>query len=133
MPNKRKPKSAKVLEGTFRKDRTSFEPAFRELEGEPEKPDWLKGRASKIWERKVAKYKARGQAVAGFESMLAQYCALEAAIIDLYNKGIQPKASLVSVLQRLARDFFDTPEGNLTPEGNKPKNPFSNNGITGRK
>lgn len=106
------------------------ESLFESEEGEPVRPQWLKGRARKIWVEKVERYSVRGQNVKGFEDALAQYCALEAELINLYKKGITPPMAMVNAYRIWASEFFDTPASNLSKLGGKRKdNPFSEHGI----
>lgn len=126
-----KPKSAEVLEmrGTARGDRER-EAVVTHLGGEPVRPAWLKGRARKIWDEKVERYLARGQSVKGCEDALAQYCSLEADLIDDYwRKKITPPVTMINAHRIYASEFFDTPSSQVKPSGgNSPSNPFSRNG-----
>jgi len=105
---KGKPPSLKVVAGTDRPDRRR-EKLTETVAGEPAKPGWLKGRAAKAWAEKTAIYKARGQSVVGCEAALAQYCALEAALIEQFAKKITPPTSQFTAHRAYAGEFFDTP------------------------
>lgn len=100
------------------------------LHGDPVKPKWLKNRASRIWDEKILIYDARRQKVAGYESALAQYCALEASLIDQRTKNIPPAVAEITAYRLFAAEFHDTPASNLTRGSNdKPENKFKKNGI----
>lgn len=115
----------KLIKGTDRPDRQSV-PAFKELDGEPVRPKWLKGPAKKIWHEKIARYKERGQNVVGFEGALAQYCALEAEIAKLFMKGMTPATSMINTHRIYAGDFFDTPASQVSKlKLKKSDNPWS--------
>jgi phage terminase small subunit len=124
---KGKPPALKVVAGTDQPSRRR-EQIVDAIEGEPVKPTWLKGRAAKLWHEKVAIYAARGQAVVGCESALAQYCAMEATLIDQYAKKITPAVAQVTAFRALASEFFDTPASQIGTT-NKPKGgKFAGNG-----
>jgi hypothetical protein len=121
-----KPDHLKLLDGTFRRDR-SHPLVVAPLPGEPVKPAWLKGRAAKIWLEKTAVYRRRGQSVAGCEAALAQYCSLEAAMIELYRQKQRPTATDVNTYRTLAREFYDTPASQISKATGAPvpnANPF---------
>lgn len=126
-----KPKSADILamRATERPDRERAT-AVQHIDGEPERPSWLKGRARKIWDDKVSKYLARGQSVRGCEDALAQYCALEADLIEqFWRKSLTPPTAMINAHRIYANEFFDTPASQHAPSGGKaPSNPFSRNG-----
>ena len=111
---KGKPPELKVVSGTDQPCRRR-EPAVAPIAGEPVKPSWLKGQAAKLWLEKVATYRARGQAIAGCESALAQYCALEAALIAQYRKRDTPPVAQVNAFRILAAEFYDTPASQVLP------------------
>jgi len=126
-----KPKSAAIHEmrGTSKPYRAREE-IVEHIDGNPERPKWLTGRARKIWEEKTAKYLSRGQSVKGCEDSLAQYCALEASLIDDYwRKKLTPPMAMVNGHRIFAGEFFDTPASQVKPSGNKAaSNPFNRNG-----
>jgi hypothetical protein len=125
---KGKPPALKVVAGTDQPSRRR-EQIVEIVEGEAVKPTWLKGRAAKLWHEKVAIYKARGQAIVGCESALAQYCAMEATLIDQYAKKIVPAVTQVTAFRALASEFFDTPASQIG-KLNKPKGgKFAGNGA----
>jgi len=130
---KPKPEYLKLIEGTARPDRKTEE-LVPQLEGVPERPKWLTGRARKLWERKVQTYEKRGLNIVGCEDMLAQYCALEAKIIDdYYRRKLIPPASLINALKGLACLFYDAPGVQHDRVGSNPKkNEFANNGHRAR-
>ena len=57
-------------------------------------PKWLSAAAKRLWATKVNRYRQRGQKVAGFEDSLAQYCSLEAELIDFYRKKTTPPMAM---------------------------------------
>jgi hypothetical protein len=94
------------------------------------KPKWLKGRASKIWDEKIDKYSERGLNVLGMEDALAQYCALEADLIDQWTRKLTPPTAQVNAHRIWAAEFHDTPASNLTRGKDSGKgNPFAEHGI----
>lgn len=109
---KAKTEQMKTAAGTTRKDRINL-PAFpaREVEGwqEPIQPAWLTPLAAEAWGRKVTEYRLRGQRVRGFEDALAQYCSLEAALINALSQGAAPPVALVKEYRAFACEFYDTP------------------------
>jgi hypothetical protein len=92
------------------------------------KPQWLKGRAAKLWIEKTAIYEARGQSVVGCESALAQYCAMEAALIEQYRKKDTPPVAQVTAFRMLAAEFFDTPASQIGRMSKPKGGAFSGNG-----
>lgn len=125
---KGKPPELKVVAGTDqpcrRRDRV-----VPVLEGAAGRPAWLKGRVARIWDDKVAIYAARGQSVVGCESALAQYCALEATLIDQFTKRLTPPTSQINAYRSFAAEFFDTPASQIGAPSNKPKaSKFADNG-----
>ncbi|MCO6178817.1 hypothetical protein [Ciceribacter sp. RN22] len=111
---KGKPPELKIVSGTDQPCRRR-EPAVAPIPGEAIKPSWLKGRAAKLWAEKVAIYRARGQAIVGCESALAQYCAIEASLIEQYRKGITPPVAQVNSFRIYAAEFYDTPASQVLP------------------
>jgi hypothetical protein len=104
------PDEIKQLRGTDRPDRAHprVVPALR---GEPVMPAWLEGLglAPDVWRSKVAKYRAQGMNVAGCEDQLAQLCAYEASVIACWNRGEEPSAAAMNVLNKYASQFYETP------------------------
>lgn len=95
-------------------------------------PKWLKKvkGAAAIWAEKLALYRARGQKVTGFEAALAQYCALEADLIDLWSRKVEVPAAKLTQYRVFASEFYDTPASSKTPAGvKKPSNTFGRNGA----
>jgi hypothetical protein len=95
---------------TFRRDRhhppTSTVPI---LEGTVTAPSWLAGEALELFEKKVAVYQRRGQAVIGLEGVLAVYVSVEADLIACRRRKRIVPAGLVAVYRQFAREFLDTP------------------------
>lgn len=129
-----KPLPATVIQmrGTNQPCRTR-EHVVAHIDGDPEKPKWLKGLAGKIWDSKVRTYLSRGQSVRGCEDALAQYCSLEAQLIgDFWRKKITPPMAMVNAHRIYACEFYETPASQHKPSGGNAKsNPFTRNGIGG--
>lgn len=123
------PPELKVIAGTIQPCRAR-ERTVPQLDGGVVKPKWLKGRASKIWDEKVAIYRYRGQNIVGCESALAQYVSLEADLIDQYSKRLTPAMAQVNAYRIFANEFFDTPASQISKAGGEKKsqNPFASNG-----
>lgn len=124
------PDNVKALRGTLRPDR-SHPREVALLAGDPVKPTWLKGPAAKLWREKVATYRNRGQSVRGCESALAHFCALDAAMIEMWRKGEVPSSSMINALKALACQFYDTPASQIAKAagGAAPaENPFLRHG-----
>ncbi|QOZ52874.1 hypothetical protein XH90_17020 [Bradyrhizobium sp. CCBAU 53338] len=98
------------------------------LDGQPVKPAWLKGRAAKLWAEKVATYVERGQSVVGCESALAQYCSLEASLIEQFVKKLTPPTSQLSAYRTYAAEFFDTPASQIGSPKQPKAGKFAGNG-----
>ena len=126
------PESAEVLQmrGTGRADRPRSAPV-EHLQGPPQKPRWLKGLASRLWDEKLKTFGERGQSVRGCEATLVQYCSLEAALIENYwKKSVEPPVSMINAHRIYAGEFFDTPGAQQQPsKGKAPSNPFNQHGV----
>lgn len=90
-----------------------------------EPPKWLSVAAKKIWRDKVERYRQRNQKIAGFEDTLAQYCALEAELIEMRRKKLLPPMAMINGYRLFAAEFYDTPASH--------KVPASGNGQTGNR
>ena len=126
-----KPQPADVVQmrGTARNSRARDQ-VVESIFGEPVRPTWLTGLARKIWAKKVEIYKERGQNVVGCEDALAQYCRLEAEIIDFYKRKLTPPVAMINAHRVYAGEFFDTPASQHQAVGKKggKDNPFNRNG-----
>lgn len=77
-----------------------------------------------IWHEKVARYKARGQKIKGFEATLRVYCETEAALLHGFATRTYSVA-LLNAYRGYASEFFDTPASQrikatkLNESGNK--------------
>ena len=89
-------------------------------------PAWLTAPAKAIWKEKVDRYRQRNQKVQGFESSLAQYCALEAELLSLRKKRIIPPVAMITAQRVWAAEFYDTPASqNIKPgQAQGAGNPF---------
>jgi hypothetical protein len=124
---KGKPPELKVIAGTDEPSRRRA-PIVAALPGDAMKPKWLTGRAAKIWAEKTAIYSARGQSVVGCEAALAQYCSIEAALIDQYRKKTVPPVAQITAFRMLAAEFFDTPASQIGSPKAPKAGKFSSNG-----
>lgn len=105
---------------------------------EPERvappPEWLPRRAKQLWVDHVEVYRWRGQRIQGTEKALAQYCLVEAKMIDAWLEDRIPHPSIMNVYLRLAIQFYDTPASQrVVIKGNEDQNRFSGNGAQNRK
>ena len=127
----RKKESAQVLKmrGTDRVDRPREAPV-EHLPGPARKPKWLKGLASDIWDDKLEIFYERGQSARGCESLLAQYCSLEAALIENYwSKGAEPPITMINSHRIYGNEFFDSPASQQVPNPSAvPSNVFNAHG-----
>lgn len=122
------PDEMKVVRGTFRPGR-ALEDVIAPLTGETKPPKWLKGMGLRLWKDKVGIYERRGQSVVGCESALAQYCAVEADLIDRWKRGTDVPVALINAHRIYANEFYDTPASQQA--AGKPKgagNRFAANG-----
>lgn len=101
-------KALKVLRGTFQPCRARTA-TIAPLEGEVVVPRWLTGLARQLWTIKAGTYARRGQSVVGCEAALAQYCRVEADLIDRWRKGREVPVALINAHRIYANEFYDTP------------------------
>ncbi len=95
--------------GTGRRDRPRILVFESKDPQPPERPKWLTGEGRKLWERKVAVFKARRIDVADSADLLASLCTLEAFIERRYRLGREIPASWYATQISLSREFFLTP------------------------
>jgi hypothetical protein len=124
---KPQPDSLKLLKGTFEPAK-GHEPAVRTLEGQPTCPKWLEGEALEIWHEKLAVYARRGQSVVGCEATLAQYCALEAELVDAWRRKLDIPVAKITAHRIYANEFYDTPASQLVTAKRDNGNRFARNG-----
>ena len=124
---KPQPDAWKVLKGTFEPSRAG-EQVVKPLQGEAIAPKWLKGRARRLWDEKLAVYARRGQTVVGCEGALAQYCSLEAELIDGYTRKVEIPVAKVNAFRIFANEFYDTPASQHAPAKRTTNNRFAANG-----
>lgn len=127
-----KPEAVKKAAGTARRDRVVV-PLFPNQPGaayaEPLRPPGMTAGARKIWDRKVDRYAARGQVVAGCEDALKQYCELEAAIDSLRRRKVEVPVGMINAFRIFAGEFYDTPASqHQTLRPPTAANPFARNG-----
>lgn len=109
MPNPRKPKSQKLLEGTHRKDRdakTLDLPAPSDLKA----PDWLCcPEAVEAWGKFTTQLSAAGVLSDADLTALAHLCNLHGRCVQMWRAGLQPKAAELTQLRLFFKEFHLTP------------------------
>jgi len=78
MPQRKKPTSLHVLQGTYQKCRHEGNSDIEASVGQPEKPDWLTGQASKEWDKTIEVLSEAGYLAKTDSMALATYCELVA-------------------------------------------------------
>lgn len=127
MPNPRKPRQLKVIEGTLRRDRDYPEPEFPVVEG-ARPPDWLNGpEALAEWDRLTALLESSRVLTQADLTALAHLCNLHGACVKLYRAGMEPTAAQLTQLRLMLAEFGLTPAsrskaGTAAPKDQK--NPF---------
>lgn len=98
-----------------------------DLSGEPVKPAWLNPLAADVWDAHAAALKARGVALRGHESGLAQWAALEAELIGRRRDGKEVPAALIAQHRVWCCEFFSTPAAarGRVADGPTTENPFA--------
>ena len=92
-------------------------------------PAGMTPEAAAIWDRKVDRYRQRGQKIGGFEDSLRHYCELEAALNAAWPTGNLPSMAALNTYRIYAAEFFDTPAAQRVSANGKPtENPFTRNG-----
>lgn len=122
------PDAMKIVKGTFQPCR-STEPVVQPLNGPVTPPEWVQGKALELWNEKVRIYERRGQSVVGCESALAQYCQVEADLIDRWQRGKDVPVALINSHRIYANEFYDTPASQHAAGAKKAgENRFAANG-----
>ena len=124
---KPQPDALKLLKGTFEAAKAR-EQVVNPLEGAASAPKWLRGRGLRLWHEKLAVYARRGQSVVGCEGPLAQYCALEAELIEGYRRKAEVPVAKITAHRIYASEFYDTPASQHVPAKREPSNRFARNG-----
>lgn len=106
----KKPKGAKVLEGTFRKDRDNPS-APRPRPGIPEAPDWMPPEAQREWGRIVAEMENLGILCKLDRSDLATYCVLWAKFVESAQGGDLLPAHYIAQMRSYSTSFGMNPAG----------------------
>lgn len=129
---KGKSPTEKALAGTDQPCRSVVE-LFPKAPGaayaDPDVPPGLTKAVRDIWDRKVARYRERGQAVRGCEDALKQYCQLEADLDKLRKGKVSIPVSMIREHRTYAAEFYDTPASRKIPAANPrtAENPFLKN------
>ena len=100
----------KINKGTYQPCRSKEE--VREPIGDNEDlkcPGWLPERAKEIWKTKLEEFNRSGLNVTAYTDAFAHYCAIDAAIREVYERGEVPSMAMVSQHRIWAAEFFDTP------------------------
>lgn len=128
MPNPRKPRALKLLEGTDRPSRDYPEPEFPAVEG-AEPPDWLvSDDALAEWSRCTELLESTGVLTEGDLTALAHMCALHGEVVNLVRAGLTPTAADRTQLRLYLTEFGMTPASRSKAGGGvkkKAANPFS--------
>lgn len=116
MPNRRKDKDLKVVEGTFNTSRDQQEPL--ETTGRPEKPKHVTGLAGRIWREVVDKLPWLGEADS---YTFALWCQLEAEFREVGVQRID--TSRIIQYRTLSNDLGMSPGGRskLDTKGKGPR------------
>lgn len=137
MPNPRKPTQLKIVAGTARADREPEHVVDLPLvSGIPDPPHWLTNpHALDEWHRITPILVANKLLTEAGTMPLAHLCALHGKVVQLYQAGESPNASMVGQLRGLANDFGLTPvaQGKVRSSGDteKPGNKFGALGKPG--
>lgn len=133
MANVRKPAQLKSISGTGQKCReVSSIVDLPVLSSVPSAPDWLpNSHAVKEWHRLAGILTANKLLTEAALSSLGMLCALHGKVIQTYEAGEVPIASMCSTLRNMQNDFGLTPvaHGKVKPIGETGKgNKFKGNG-----
>lgn len=127
--NRRKPRSAKVLQGTFQKCRDRPEPEFKQVSA-ADPPTWVTDPdALAEWRNACALLTATRVLTEADLTTLAHYCNLHGIITKMWRKELEPTAAQMTQLRLFATEFGFTPasRSRARPAGDAAsKNPFAN-------
>lgn len=125
MANPRKPEKMKALLGTDQACRALLDALELPLADElPPPPDWLKNpHAQAEWERLGKILFANRLLTEAGMSAFAQLCAVHGAVVQQFEAGLTPHASMITQLRGLQNDFGLTPvaQGKVKPNGESAK------------
>lgn len=133
MGRPRKPSNLKAIAGTIQPCRSVQEDVqYASLDELPSAPDWLPNvHAVKEWDKLVRILHASNVLTEACLSPLEMMCALRGKIVQIYNAGEMPSASLINALNAMQAGFGLPPSAysKVKPSsGEKDKqNKFSNN------
>ncbi len=130
MANPRKPTHLKAVAGTQQKCREAPPSVdIPPVAVAPDPPDWLPNvHAVREWKRLVPILMANRLLTDADLSALANLCALQGKITQLFHAGETPTASLLGTLRNMQNDFGLAPvaRGKVKPVNDTPKaNPFA--------
>jgi phage terminase small subunit len=134
MANPRKPAKLKLVHGTDRPDRAHPELELPPVDETPDAPDWMINTfAVDEWNRLTQILMAHKLLTDADLSTLGHLCNLHGKMVQLYNAGETPTASMLSTLRNMQTDFGLSPvaRGKVSPAGNPAgggANPFAGNG-----
>lgn len=128
MPNARKPRVLKIMQGTLRKDRDVPEPDYPVVEDTPDAPDWLiNPEAVKEWRRITALLCPQRVLTEADLSVLGHLCNLHADCVTTWRANRSPDAATITQLRLLNVEFGLTPKSRShagAGTGGKEKNAF---------
>lgn len=134
MARPRKPSNLKAIAGTVQPCRSVPEDVqFDVLNELPTAPDWMpNAHAVKEWDKLVKILHASNVLTEACLSPLEMMCALRGKIVQIYNAGEMPSASLINALNAMQAGFGLPPSayGKVKPssDGKEKTNKFANNG-----
>lgn len=109
MPNPRKPRALKAIEGTLRPSRDYPEPEYP-APASIDPPDWITGPdAVQEWKRIVGLLLPTRVLTDADLSALGHLCNLHAACVRKYRAGMDPNAADLTQLRLLYGEFTLTP------------------------
>ena len=135
MPNPRKPKALKKLEGTDRPDRDyGGEPEFPEATSLDPPSSLISPAAEQLWSKLVGLLKPVGVISEGDLEPLLHLCNLHGQCTRLWESGMSPTAAQLTQLRMFFREFGLTPGSRsmTTQLGGKSDDPAAKY-FTGRK
>jgi len=124
MPQRKKPTSLHVVQGTYQPCRHDGNADTETKVGEPEKPDWLSDEASREWDKTMAVLSQAGYMAQTDSVALATYCEL---VSEFAACPSDFPAGKLSQLRLLMADLGLTPSARTKmpiPQKGESSNPF---------